>query len=71
MYRPCCDSHAVAAHHPPPAACSAKDLVRKLLVVDPGRRLTAAECMKHPWVTAGQVSSDPLTEARSKMQVSV
>lgn len=51
--------------------CSAKDLIRKLLVVDPCRRLTAAECLKHPWITAGQVSSDPLTEARSKMQVRV
>jgi hypothetical protein len=47
----------------------AKDLIRKLLVVDPARRLAAADCLKHPWVTAGQVSSDPLTEARSKMQV--
>lgn len=49
--------------------CSAKDLIRKLLVVSPDRRLVAADCLKHPWVTAGQVSSDPLTEARSKMQV--
>jgi serine/threonine protein kinase len=26
-----------------------KDLIRKLLVVDPMRRLTAAEAMEHPW----------------------
>ena len=49
----------------------AKDLIRKLLIVDHHRRLSAAECLKHPWVTAGQVSSDPLTEARSKMKVSM
>lgn len=49
----------------------AKDLIRKLLVVDPARRLAAADCLQHPWVTAGQVSSDPLTEARSKMQVGI
>eukprot|EP01097_Dermamoeba_algensis_P000578 TRINITY_DN11_c0_g1_i1.p1 TRINITY_DN11_c0_g1~~TRINITY_DN11_c0_g1_i1.p1 ORF type:complete len:338 (-),score=85.80 TRINITY_DN11_c0_g1_i1:30-1043(-) len=29
---------------------SAKDLINKMLVVDPSRRLTAEECLKHPWV---------------------
>lgn len=30
----------------------AKDLLRGLLVVDPQKRLTAAEAMEHPWFTA-------------------
>ena len=29
---------------------SAKDLIRKLLVVDPAQRLTAAQVKEHPWV---------------------
>ncbi|CAN0550470.1 unnamed protein product, partial [Ectocarpus sp. 12 AP-2014] len=28
----------------------AKDLIRKLLTVDPTRRLTAAEACEHPWL---------------------
>lgn len=48
--------------------CSAKDLISKLLVVHPGQRLTASQCLAHPWVTAGEVPSNPLTAARNKMQ---
>jgi hypothetical protein len=48
--------------------CSAKDLISKLLVVHPNQRLTAAQCLEHPWVTAGSVPSNPLTAARNKMQ---
>jgi hypothetical protein len=29
---------------------SAKDLVRRMLVVDPRKRLTAEQCLQHPWV---------------------
>ncbi|GAB4817904.1 hypothetical protein N2152v2_004950 [Parachlorella kessleri] len=28
----------------------AKDLLRRLLEVDPARRITAAECLQHPWL---------------------
>eukprot|EP01098_Paradermamoeba_levis_P003749 TRINITY_DN1667_c0_g1_i1.p1 TRINITY_DN1667_c0_g1~~TRINITY_DN1667_c0_g1_i1.p1 ORF type:complete len:366 (-),score=157.56 TRINITY_DN1667_c0_g1_i1:122-1135(-) len=35
---------------------SAKDLINRMLVVDPAERLTAAECLNHPWV---QGSSAP------------
>lgn len=28
----------------------ARDFVRKLLVVEPGARMTADECLQHPWV---------------------
>eukprot|EP00966_Prymnesium_polylepis_P144607 3339157-Prymnesium_polylepis.1 len=31
----------------------ARDLVRKLLVGDPAERLTAAECLRHPWIRSG------------------
>jgi serine/threonine protein kinase len=31
---------------------SAKDLVRRILVVDPARRITAAQILQHPWVLA-------------------
>jgi len=36
----------------------AKDLIRKLLVRDPEERLTAAECLKHPWLTGGATGTD-------------
>jgi len=32
---------------------SAKDLIRRLLVVDPARRLSAAEALQHPWIVEG------------------
>ena len=31
---------------------NAKDLVRKLLVSQPGERMTCAEALEHPWITA-------------------
>ena len=34
----------------------AKDLVRKMLVVDPVKRLTAAQVMSHPWLRADAAS---------------
>ncbi len=38
----------------------AKDLIRKILVVDPSQRYTCAQILAHPWVT-GVVSDAPLT----------
>lgn len=33
--------------------CAAKDLVRRLLLIDPAKRLSTAEVLKHPWVAGG------------------
>ncbi|KAL1545628.1 Calcium-dependent protein kinase 20 [Salvia divinorum] len=43
---------------------SAKDLVRKMLVQDPKKRLTAHQVLCHPWVQVGGVAPDkPLDSA--------
>ncbi|XP_059668615.1 calcium-dependent protein kinase 20 [Cornus florida] len=48
----------------PSISDSAKDLVRKMLVRDPKKRLTAHEVLCHPWVQVGGVAPDkPLDSA--------
>lgn len=48
----------------PTVSESAKDLVRKMLVRDPKKRLTAHEVLCHPWVRIGGVAPDkPLDSA--------
>ncbi|XWS19417.1 hypothetical protein CRYUN_Cryun31cG0014000 [Craigia yunnanensis] len=37
---------------------SAKDLVRKMLTMDPKRRLTSAQVLEHPWMREGGEASD-------------
>ncbi|XVF27867.1 hypothetical protein REPUB_Repub14bG0146200 [Reevesia pubescens] len=37
---------------------SAKDLVRKMLTMDPKKRLTAAQVFEHPWMREGGEASD-------------
>ena len=41
---------------------SAKDLIKKILVTDPSKRLTAAGILTHPWMTADSatIASTPL-----------
>ncbi|CAD7704054.1 unnamed protein product [Ostreobium quekettii] len=46
---------------------SAKDLVQKLLTVDPNNRLTVGGALKHKWIT-DSVSSTPLDDARKNME---
>lgn len=48
----------------------AKDLVLQLLVVDPTRRLSAAQVQRHPWVAMGSVGATAvsLSGAQSKLK---
>lgn len=36
----------------------ATDLIKKLIVVDPSKRITAAACLKHPWIAEPDKSHD-------------
>lgn len=45
---------------------SAKDLVRKLLTVDPAQRYTAKQVLEHPWISGATASSKPLGQDYSK-----
>jgi len=36
----------------------AKDLIKKLLVKDPEQRLSAKQCLKHPWIAGQAVNTD-------------
>jgi calcium/calmodulin-dependent protein kinase I len=38
----------------------AKDLIKKLLIADPKKRLSAEEILKHPWITQQKHSSNQL-----------
>ena len=38
----------------------AKDLVKKMLVVDPTARLSASEALMHPWITGAAHSDEHL-----------
>ncbi|KFK35914.1 hypothetical protein AALP_AA4G052700 [Arabis alpina] len=45
--------------HPwPSISNSAKDLVRRMLTLDPKRRISAAEALQHPWLREGGEASD-------------
>ena len=44
-------------------SADAKDLVNKLLVVDPKKRLTAEQVLKHPWIVSSAPAEAQLTEA--------
>jgi serine/threonine protein kinase len=35
-------------------SAEAKDLIEKLLTVDPDERWTAKQCLQHPWITKGE-----------------
>ena len=46
---------------------SAKDLIAKLLVVDPKRRLTPAAALAHPWLNS-PITDHALTRTRENMR---
>ena len=45
----------------------AKDFIRKLLVADPNKRITAAEIQSHPWIT-NQVKTGKQVNVLEKMR---
>jgi len=49
---------------------NAKDFIRKLLVVDPKKRLNGKDALKHPWLT-GNASSTVLQRVADKMRTYV
>lgn len=60
-------------HHISPLCLTltaAKDLVSRLLVVDPKKRYTAHQVLQHPWIeTAGKISRvDPQKEVSSSSE---
>lgn len=38
----------------------AKDLIQRMLVVDPAQRLSASECLMHSWITGAAHSDEHL-----------
>ncbi|KAL9689149.1 hypothetical protein QQ045_033581 [Rhodiola kirilowii] len=42
----------------PTVSDSAKDLIKKMLTMDPKKRITAAEALEHPWLKEGRDESD-------------
>ncbi|KAH0680672.1 hypothetical protein KY284_021757 [Solanum tuberosum] len=48
----------------PSISTSAKDLVRKMLTMDPKKRITADEALQHPWLMKdGEASDKPINSA--------
>ncbi|CAL0310855.1 unnamed protein product [Lupinus luteus] len=42
---------------------SAKDLVRKMLIQDPKKRITSTQVLEHPWIKDGNASDKPIDSA--------
>ncbi|KAI3717898.1 hypothetical protein L1987_69809 [Smallanthus sonchifolius] len=42
----------------PSISASAKDLVRRMLTLDPKKRITSAQVLEHPWIREGGEASD-------------
>uniref|UniRef100_A0A8C3Y768 Calcium/calmodulin dependent protein kinase IV n=1 Tax=Catharus ustulatus TaxID=91951 RepID=A0A8C3Y768_CATUS len=47
---------------------NAKDLVRKLIVLDPKKRLTTLQALQHPWVTGKAINFAHMDNAQKKLQ---
>ncbi|MGH0184322.1 UNVERIFIED_CONTAM: hypothetical protein FKN15_021035 [Acipenser sinensis] len=47
---------------------NAKDLVRKLIVQDPKKRLSTFQTLQHPWVTGTAVNFAHMDNAQKKLQ---
>lgn len=55
-------------HHDFYTSYRSQDLINKLLVVDPKKRLTAAEALAHPWFAKSSGSQRALHGAMSRLQ---
>eukprot|EP00940_MAST-03C_sp_MAST-3C-sp2_P002432 g2432.t1 len=49
-------------------SAGAKDFVRKLLEKDPARRLTADECLKHPWIMSTEVTEKNMAKTLNNIK---
>jgi len=47
---------------------NAKDLIRKLLVLDDRKRLSAAQALQHPWVKGNAAKSNHMEETQTKLK---
>lgn len=47
---------------------NAKDLIRRLLVADPKQRMTAAQALRHPWVTGNAAKNEHMEGAQTKLK---
>ncbi|KAJ1407903.1 Serine/threonine-protein kinase, active site [Sesbania bispinosa] len=47
----------------PQISDSAKDLVRKMLIQDPKKRITSAQVLEHPWIKDGNAPDKPIDSA--------
>ena len=58
-------------------SAEAKDLIKKLLTVDPGKRLSSIGAIKHPWITGRRGSGGAIQYAKdlqnslNRMEISV
>jgi len=47
---------------------NAKDLVKKLLVLDPSKRLSASQALAHSWVRGQAAKSDHMEQTQTKLK---
>lgn len=68
----CFCSHQQSGHFidGAPSCCRAKDLIRKLLVLDPAHRLTATTALQHEWLNRPIPHAKELTRTRMNLRTS-
>jgi len=47
---------------------NAKDLISRLLITDPSKRLTAKQALNHPWVKGEGAKNHSLEETQNKLK---